>query len=72
MILICIICWPDNTGWDKGKGSIVPVRAVKAHMGSRGTAAVILIVGTTRTWRWTVIFMPQPLHLTERTPLSIQ
>jgi len=38
---------------------------VKAHMGSRGTAAVILIIGT--RWRWAVIFMPQPLHLTERT-----
>jgi len=33
IIFICSICWPDYTGYGEGKGSIVPVHAVKAICG---------------------------------------
>jgi hypothetical protein len=39
---------PPDTGNDKGKGGIVPVHAMKAYGGSRGTTPLILY--TRRSW----------------------
>ena len=45
------------------------MHVTKAYRGSRDRVPLILNLST--TWRWTVIFTPRPLYLSERTALPI-
>jgi hypothetical protein len=43
----------------KGKGEVVPVRAIKACRGSRCTASLINVGAR---WRWVISFKPRPIY----------
>jgi hypothetical protein len=45
--------------WNRAKGTLIPVHGTK-HAGSRGTAPLILNLGT--TWRYVLSFTLQPLY----------
>jgi len=54
----------------KLKGEVVHVYAMKACMGRRGIAPLILNLGT--RWRWVGNITPRPLYHQERNPVSIE
>jgi hypothetical protein len=55
--------------WVTNKKLVVPVYVMKAYRRSRGTAPLILNLGT--RWRWVVNFMAQPLYPREIILVSI-